>query len=309
MKRGGLPAFALPILLPLFAAALCAVQAASCASDGEGRAREYYSIGMAYFELGKYDDAELWLNRAAAADRTMTASEYNLGRIAFETGRYEDAAGYFERILAKDPDNVTALKAAAYSRIKNGDREKAEALYARVLALVPESADDGYNYALVLYSLEKYEACEDALDRHPFALEEDSSSLLLLARAQKAQNKAEAVNSYAKWAAAGRPDPQGLYEYARALEAAGLYARALEQYRAAIASLEKDTDAVKRAAFRFEEARLLLTADPDNSEGIDGLKASVAEGFSDAEAIGALLLDDRITKDNKDEIRRILDGI
>ena len=81
----------------------------SCASRAATRAEEYFSIGMAYFEMGKYAEAELWLNRARAVDKTMTASEYNLGRIAFERGRYEEAARHFENILIRDPDNVMAL--------------------------------------------------------------------------------------------------------------------------------------------------------------------------------------------------------
>jgi tetratricopeptide (TPR) repeat protein len=53
---------------------------------------------MAYFELEKYAEAERWLQRATAADRTITATEYNLGRIAFETGRFNDAIQYFDLI-------------------------------------------------------------------------------------------------------------------------------------------------------------------------------------------------------------------
>jgi tetratricopeptide (TPR) repeat protein len=142
------------LLTLLFAAGLFL---SSCASRGDVRAEEYFSIGMAYFELGNYAEAEKWLDRARTSNKTLIASEYNLGRIAFETGRYGDAVLHFERILVRDPDNVMALQAAAYSRIKNGDLEKAEALYNRVLVLVPESADDGFNYALVLYGLKQYD--------------------------------------------------------------------------------------------------------------------------------------------------------
>ena len=299
------PQFLLPLLLLFLAAVFC-----SCASRGAAQAEEYFSIGMAYYEMGKFAEAEKWFNRASAADKTMTASEYNLGRIAFEAGRYEEAARYFERVLAKDPENVMALKAAAYSRIKNGDLEKAGDLYSRVLALVPESADDGYNYALVLYSLKKYDECEKVLNNYPYALEENSSSMLLLARAQSAGNKIEAADSYAKWAAAANPaDPRGLYEYAQVLETAGLYARALEQYKAAITALTKDTDDLKKSTLYFEQARLLLTADPENSEGIKELSSAVTEGFSDAQAIETLLRDDRITQNNKDEIKKILEQL
>jgi len=137
----------------------------SCATQRDAwetnRAEEFFNIGMAYFELGRFADAQTWLNRARTADRTLVASEYNLGRIAFETGRFGDAARYFEGVLARDPDNIMALKAAAFMRIRNGDFERAEALYLRILELVPESADDGFNYALVLFGMGRYEESEE----------------------------------------------------------------------------------------------------------------------------------------------------
>jgi tetratricopeptide (TPR) repeat protein len=281
----------------------------SCASQDTVQAEEYYTIGMAFFELGKFPEAEMWLNRARAADKTRVATEYNLGRIDIETGRYEEAARYFERILDEDPDNVMALKAAAYSRIKNGDIEKAEALYMKVLTFVPESADNGFNYALVLYGLKKYQDCEDVLINYPIALEEKPSSVLLLARAQKAMNKIEAVDTYAKWIIffdTGKVNPQGLYEYAQVLEDAGHYARALEQYDAAIEALTQDSGELKKTTLRFEKARLLLAADPENEEGMTEFKSAISDGFKDTDAIETMLLDERLTKDNKTEIQRVL---
>lgn len=302
MKKRRLDNFpSLIILITLIAAF------SSCASGGAIKAEEYFSIGMAYYDMGKFTEAEQWLNRARAADRTMTASEYNLGRIAFETGRYEEAARHFEGILKRDPDNAMALKAAAFSRIKNGDLDKAEALYERVLLLVPESVDDGYNYALVLYGIGKFEKCEETLNRYPNSLEENQASLLLLARAQKSQGKAEAIDSYDKWLSTNAAsNPLALYEYAETLESAGLYARALEQYSATIAALTADTENLKKSNIRFEKAKLLLTADPENPEGITELNTAIKEGFSDIAAVESLLLDQRISQENRDEIRKSL---
>jgi tetratricopeptide (TPR) repeat protein len=281
----------------------------SCASQAAS-AEEYFSIGMAYYELGKFAEAEKWLNRARAINRTMVASEYNLGRIAFETGRYEEAAEHFERILRRDPGNVMALQAAAYARIKNGDMAEAEALYARVLELVPEEADSGYNYALVLYAMKKYAQGEEVLLKYPYALEENQDALLLLARTQKEMNKVEAADNYAKWIGQStQAVPQVLYEYAQVLEAAGLYARALEQYRAAAAALQTDTETLKKSGIRFETARLLFTADSGNDEGVTELDAAVAEGFTDTEALEKLLDHDQISEAHKDAIRRALDRI
>ena len=283
----------------------------SCVTGGAAQAEEYFSIGMAYFEMGKFAEAEMWLNRARSTDKTMLASEYNLGRIAFETGRYAEAAVYFENILKKDNNNTLALKAAAYSRIKNGDIEKAETHYSRVLELVPESADDGFNYALVLYGLKKYEDCERVLNKYPFALEEKAPSVLLLARAQREMNKIEAVDTFAKWIIvnAGTPNPQGFLDYARVLEKAELYARALEQYDEAIKALTKDTGTLKKNAIMFEKARLLLTVDPENEEGLKEFTAAIGEGFSDIEAIEALARDQRINKYHRDEIEKVLSNL
>jgi tetratricopeptide (TPR) repeat protein len=281
----------------------------SCASQAVS-AEEYFSIGMAYYELGKFEEAEKWLNRARSVNRTMVASEYNLGRIAFETGRYKEAVEHFEKILERDPQNVMALKAAAYARIKNGDIEEAEALYVRVLALVPEEADNGYNYALVLYAMEKYDKAEEVLLKYPYALDENQDALLLLARTQKALKKIEAADNYAKWIGAGtQAVPQVLYEYAQVLEAATLYVRALEQYRAAIAALQTDTETLKKADLRFECARLLLTVDSGSDEGITELDAAVAEGFTDTEALEKLLDNSVISEAHKDSIRRAIDRI
>jgi tetratricopeptide (TPR) repeat protein len=298
----------LAALVLVFLAAPCLY--VSCVSQAAS-AEEYFSIGMAYFELGKFEEAEKWLNRARSVDRTMTASEYNLGRIAFETGRYKEAAERFESILKKDPLNVMALKAAAYARIKNGDIEEAGELYAKVLELVPEGADDGYNYALVLYAMEQFDTSEKVLLNYPYALEENSDALLLLARTRKALGKVEAADNYAKWInLSSAANPQVLYEYAQALESASLYARALEQYRAAVGALAQDAESLKKKSlFRFAAARLLLTADSGSGEGIQELEAAVSEGFNDTAALEDLLEDGRISEEHKTDIRKLADRI
>ncbi|GHV61129.1 hypothetical protein AGMMS49587_04460 [Spirochaetia bacterium] len=295
---------ALPVVMYL---TLCLFSYLSCASTGGAvSAEEYYTIGMAYFELGKFEEAEQWLNRALAADKTKTASEYNLGRIAFDAGRYKDAAVRFEKVLAKDPVNVMALKAAAYTRIKTGELEAAEKLYQRVLDLVGDSADDGYNYALVLYALKKYEKAEALIGNNQLALLENKDVLLLYARTQSAQGKVEAVDSYAKWLVDNK-DPKVNYEYARVLEKAELYARALEEYRTGLAALAQDSKDPTKAELRYAIARLIFIADPENPEGITELRGALTDGYHDDTALEELVRDERIDTALRDEIRAIID--
>ncbi|GHV95109.1 hypothetical protein AGMMS50293_14290 [Spirochaetia bacterium] len=279
----------------------------SCAGMAAS-AEEYYSIGMAYFDMGKFDEAEKWLNRAKTADKTKVASEYNLGRIAYETGRYREAAGHFETILKRDPQNTLALRAAAYTRIKNGEIELAEKHYNRLLTLAPESADDGYNYALVLYAMEKYADAEKVLGSYQFALQDNSDMLLLYARSQKAQDKIEAIDNYAKWLA-DNSDAKVRYEYAQMLEGQELYARALEEYRSTLSGLNQDSVDPKKSELRFTIARLLLIADSESADGITELTSAVSEGYDDIDAMEELLKDSRISAANKESLRGLINDV
>jgi tetratricopeptide (TPR) repeat protein len=276
-----------------------------CLSRGAASAEEYYSIGMAYFELGKWEEAEKWLNRARFVDKTMNASEYNLGRIDFELGRYEEAAKKFEGVLKKDPENVMALKAAAFARLKNEDFYSAEAHYRKLLVLVPESADDGYNYALLLYASKKYPEAEEILVRYEFALKDSADSLLLLARTQQQQNKVEAMDNYDKWLA-NNSDPKVSYEYGQVLEEEGFFARAIEQYRETLNGLSRESTDPERSALRFTIARLFFIADGENPEGLTELKAAISEGYSDMEALRELAADERISEANRNDILALI---
>jgi len=303
-KTGILFFFSLFVLAALFSG--CAGFAAS--------AQEYYSIGMAYYEMGKYEEAEVWLDRARKADRTMTASQYNLGRIAFETKNYEAAAKHFEGILKKDPDNIQALRAAAYTRIKMGDIEKAEKHYDKLLAIVPESADDGYNHALVLFAMERYNKAEEVMEKYPFSLQDNNDLILLYARTQKALNKVEAIDNYAKWLA-GNTDNKVRYEYAQFLEKQELYARALEEYRAILADTSTTADSAaageefKKSYVRFSLARLLLIADASSGEGITEMEAAVREGYNNIEEMETLQKNTKVSALNRDKLRSIVNDL
>jgi len=294
-------------LILIFTSLYFIIILSGCAG-GPVSAQEYYSIGMAYFDLGKYDEAEKWLNRARLSDRTMVASTYNLGRLAFERQRFEEAAKHFESILKKDGDNVLALKAAAYSRIKTNDIETAEKHYKKLLSLVPESADDGYNHALILYTLERYSAAEEVLQKYPIALQENKDTMLLYARCQAALNKVEAIDTFAQWLE-NNTDAKVRYEYAQTLERHEFYARALEEYR--LSHTNTAATAVNPAKYdvRFAIARVLLTAQGSDGEGVTELQGAVTDGFSDITAAEALLNIKGISAGNKSSIQNIINTL
>jgi tetratricopeptide (TPR) repeat protein len=267
-------------------------------------AEEYFSIGMAYFELGKYEEAEKWLNRAKSSDKTMLASQYNLGRLAFERQRYNDAAKYFEDIIRKDQNNILALKAAAYTRIKTGDIDIAEQHYSKLLELVPESADDGYNHALVLYAMGRYNDAQIVLEKYLLSLLGNNEVQLLYARSQAAQNKVEAIDSFSSWLN-NNTDAQVRYEYGLVLEKHEYYARAMEELRKALTETSSSNRDLNNK-IRFTLARVLLIADNASSAGITELQTAVNEGFNDVSAVEELLTKEKISSANKRSIETII---
>jgi tetratricopeptide (TPR) repeat protein len=293
MKRVILAAGVLPLFM-------------SCAGLATS-AEEYYAIGMAYYEMGKYDEAERWLNRALSRNRTMSASEYNLGRIAYGTGRYSEALRKFKAILKKDPENIMALKAAAYTYVKLGNLDEAQKLYDKVLRLEPEEADSAVNYATILFAMDKPKEAEEALLKYDYGILDDKDALLLLARLQKAQKKPEAIDSYDRWLAKNS-DPQVRYEFAEVLEAEGFYVRALEAARKILTELTADTETLKISTIHFLIARLLFASDSEDPEAATELTAAIRGGFDDKDAIDALLNDERLTRAVRDEISRTIDA-
>jgi len=278
------------VFLCFFLFAFLSIYFASCVSSAS-KAEEYYALGAAYFELQKYDQAETWFNKSKNHQTTKTASEYNLGRIAYETGRYDDASLYFERIIKRDKENVTALRALAYTCIKMDKLDKAEEYYRQILELVPESYDEGYNYALVLMALGRPEEAEQALKDHTDVSvannnTERPQAILLLARVQKEQKKPEAADTYVKSLEID-DNPIIRAEYAAYLAKMGHKEKALEEYNKALEN-EKTTDAkkeeIRRSIARVESGEEEPEEGSENAPGSEADAEGESENASGSEA-------------------------
>ena len=293
---------------------LCSLFTVNCSSMATS-AEEYFNIGMAYYDLGKYEDAEKWLNRAKQADKTYAASQYNLGRIAYERKRFDEAVKIFESILKKDPDNILALRAAAYTRIKMGEIETAQKHYSRLLVLVPESSDDGYNHALVLFAMKRYSEAEEILEKYPFAMQESKEAQLLFARSQGKQNKVEAIDNFSAWLSANSDYADKVaavrarFEYAQVLEHHEFYARALEEFKKAHENIAESSTEPAKNEIRFAVARVLLIAEGESNVGVTEMQGAVTDGFKNIEAIEELINHTKISAANKTALSSIVDNI
>jgi tetratricopeptide (TPR) repeat protein len=279
----------------LVPALLLALMVFSCVSDT--RAEDYFALGTAYFDLGNYEEAEKWFSKSKFNEKTKMASIYNLGRVSFERGSYDRALAYFENILEKDPENLSALKAAAYTCVKTGDAQAALEYYRRAAALLPENAEERYNYALLLAALEMNEEAEtvlvsgnrDFLDGNRASADSlDGKKLLLLARVRKSLGKPEAVDAYNAYLEK-TDDPAVRFEFAEALEEQELYAKALEEYnRLAETSPGSTTGYPEKSLVLFRIARVMLVADPADKKGQSALEEALKSGYADQAEIDAL---------------------
>jgi len=274
------PTLLFHVLFTVLLIALGSLFLASCVSSAS-KAEEYYALGIAYFDLQKYEQAETWFNKSKNHQTTRTASEYNLGRIAYEKGRYDDARHYFERIIKRDKENITALRAVAYTCIKLKKLDKAEEYYGRILELVPESYDEGYNYALVLMAMGRPEEAEQALITYTDVTvannnTERTEAILLLARAQKEQGKPEAADTYT--ACLEKDDnPIIRMEYAAYLAKVGHKEKAIEEYNKALENT-KTTEA-KKEEIRKAIARV-ESGEEEEEDGSENASEADAKGGS-----------------------------
>jgi tetratricopeptide (TPR) repeat protein len=227
--------------------------------------------GEELYDDGHYQDAQLFLERAAALNPADVHTHMRLGMILFALERYEDALDAYERVLELDPNNarceverartllelnrtdraleacaraqqIDPFKAPAYEvqgniYLKLGLDEGALACYQRALELDPQNSRYHQDRGDALRWLERY---EEALKAYDQALTLKPASRAACAHLFKA--KAHACFQLGRYPAA-----VGFYNRALDLDAddlEALYHRGqalyqLERFEEALAAFER----------------------------------------------------------------------
>ncbi|HMX43554.1 MAG TPA: tetratricopeptide repeat protein, partial [Elusimicrobiota bacterium] len=66
------------------------------------------SLAAAYFQRGRYRDAESLFRESAARDPRSTPARYHVGLALFRQGRWRAARKMFDRVLELDPAHAGA---------------------------------------------------------------------------------------------------------------------------------------------------------------------------------------------------------
>jgi tetratricopeptide (TPR) repeat protein len=255
----------------LFCLAACLVISlfSACATTPTARlAQEWYDIGNAWYDQGKWEKAGTAYSRAIALDPGLSAASYNLSRALAESGNYTGALAAIDAVLASDRLNVKALSSRAYILYKSGNFKAAAGAYDQVLALAPDAPDARFNAALIKVGAKDYEGALAELAPLITASTDDVNVRILNARALAGSGKLTSSDFVTL---------AGLYVASRD------YAKAIDAYAAATASDPKNADAW------FALARLRLVEAEDGKAGLEALGKALGAGFADKKAAADLL--------------------
>jgi predicted Zn-dependent protease len=247
-------------------------------------AAEWYEIGNAWYDQGKWDRAGTAYSRALALDSKLSAASYNLARALAESGDFVGALIAINGVIAGDPENVRALSTKAYILYKSGDARAALDVYARVLALEPFAPDALYNAALLREAAGEWTAALSGLEDYMKAKPDDEKFLLLYARAlAEAKKGDEAIDAYGRLSKGGKLKAEDWIRLGKLHEAGRDYAKAIEDLAQAVALDPKLSGAW------FDLARLRLAEAEDGKGGMEALTKALEAGFADKERAAALL--------------------
>lgn len=146
-------------------------------------AEEYYNLGNAFYDLGRYDESFRYYSRAIELDPDLPAVSFNLARLHIDRGEYDAAALVLEGLRAADPENILIRESDAYLDYVRGEFESAYAGYRSVADEYPGRTSAAYNLARVARKLGREGDVIDYLERAATVEPEDRDILWELANA------------------------------------------------------------------------------------------------------------------------------
>lgn len=259
---------------------------AGCATwiRGSELAREYFNIGNAYYDLGRFERAADYYQRALALDASLTPAGYNLARVYLRERRYTEAQEVLRELLRRDPDSLVLRETLAYAHYLAGDIERATVMYEEILALSPYSVNALYNLARIA---EEQDDPDSALEYYRDAVavsESDAELLYRYGRLLAAHGEPDrAVAILERFLDSRAADPAQLVEVGDIFRRERYYSQARQAYEAVSADAEVHPRAL------FGKAATYLLGIQDAEEGMRLLEQAFQSGFSDVDEVEQLL--------------------
>ncbi|MGE5615776.1 MAG: tetratricopeptide repeat protein, partial [Bacillota bacterium] len=150
-----------------------ALDAARAACESNARdASAHLAAGIALRLLGRLDESQKALERAAALDPLDYAALHELALVFEMKGDHDRALRAFERAAGLRPSFAASHFGVAHGRMRRGERSAAIAAFKKVLALEPRNVEAVRSYGMLLGRRGEFARSADVLAR---ALELDPS--------------------------------------------------------------------------------------------------------------------------------------
>jgi Flp pilus assembly protein TadD len=136
-----------------------------------GEPAAWYSLGVAYFELGRYQEAVEAYKEALRLKPDDAAAWNNLGNAYSDLGRYQEAIQAYKEALRLEPDNAVPWKNLGVVYRQLGRHEEAVNAEKEAIRLEPDDpvawADLGFAYLMLRRFQEALDASKEALRLNP----------------------------------------------------------------------------------------------------------------------------------------------
>jgi len=230
--------------------------------DVNSSARSYALMGLCYRYLGRFDEAEKYLEQGLKADPRDAACLYNMGYIETRQGHYDSGEKWLKQALEVDPNYYEALLELGNLKMHQKKFDEALLPLRRCAQLDPHPASVYFRLAAAERNLHQTEAAERDLrifqtlskdpTRQPSAFQHLYDYLGLRAELPPQQKNLNDLEQLEREVKAHPDEPQNLYLLAEAYLKVGR----VEEAKQAIAQL----DQLSQADFRTTVGVAVLLA-------------------------------------------------
>ncbi len=248
-------------------------------------AETYYTLGNAYSELERWNEAGDAYIRAIELDPSLRRAGFQMARVYVQAGEYSEAEEILLELYGKETEVQEVEEYLAWLYIRSGRSQEAREIYREILADNPADCDVRYNLALLASKGQEWERCRELLAACLDYGEMDAEMNRLLGLSML-ELEQEGALGFLERAYEQRKELPGLRrELARAYRITERYGKAVEIYD----ELLQNASDKETGELHFQKAYIYLTAIEDYERGVESLDKALKAGYRDSEALEKLM--------------------
>ena len=240
---------------------------------------EYYNIGNAFYDLGKFEKAKEYYEKVLALDKDFHKARYNLIYVNMYNSNFADANLNIDYLISADSMNYKIKEFYAYIKYKEKDYESALSIYSELLDRGFVSNDLYLNISKIYFILNEFQKSLSFIDKVLVDSEDPEYFYMAGLISEKSDMFSKAKNYYEVSLELGNnsidllkslhviySDQQDLLNDVRILEL--------------IASIGKDED---KSNALFELSKIYFLKNNNFPKGYSYLESAISAGFKDSE--------------------------